>query len=415
MFKWNNFSGSLLVRSVYLITIPIVLVQIIGIIIFFELHWDLVLKRSAQSISNEIKILELNKESNAIDEYANTLEIIKTEDFDLSNTSEISNWIFKKRITQSLTQVPGKFIAIQNDEYFIIYNSSTNDIFYLIPKKRVETKTVGGFFLWTLAISLILSLISYFFIKKQIQPLKRLGIITKSFGRGIETPNLKPSGSSEVRGLISDFNNMQNNINSTLDNQRNMLAGISHDLKTPLTRINLMIEELENLELKDSIYKNISEMNLMLNHYLDFIKNEKNENLDDVNTKSLIEDLSNNYSNLKILKNETSVVLIRKSQISRALINILDNAKKFAENIFINSLFVGSKWIISIEDDGPGTNLSQEQLVKPFTKGAEQLNQGTGLGLSIVQKLIKLNNGELNFEKSSYGGLKVIITLEIKL
>lgn len=415
MFKWNNFSGSLLVRSVYLITIPIVLVQIIGIIIFFELHWDLVLKRSAQSISNEIKILELNKGSNAIDEYANTLEIIKTEDFDLSDTSEISNWIFKKRITQSLTQVPGKFIAIQNDEYFIIYNSSTNNIFYLIPKKRVETKTVGGFFLWTLAISLILSLISYFFIKKQIQPLKRLGIITKSFGRGIETPNLKPSGSSEVRGLISDFNNMQNNINSTLDNQRNMLAGISHDLKTPLTRINLMIEELENLELKDSIYKNISEMNLMLNHYLDFIKNEKNENLDDVNTKSLIEDLSNNYSNLKILKNETSVVLIRKSQISRALINILDNAKKFAENIYINSLFVGSKWIISIEDDGPGTNLSQEQLVKPFTKGAEQLNQGTGLGLSIVQKLIKLNNGELNFEKSSYGGLKVIITLEIKL
>jgi len=414
MFKWNNFSGSLLVRSVYLITIPIVLVQIIGIIIFFELHWDLVLKRSAQSISNEIKILELNKDSNSIDEYANTLEIIKTNDLDLSSASEISNWIFKKRISQSLTQIPGKFIAIQNDKYFIIYNDLTNDIFYLIPKKRVETKTVGGFFLWTLAISLILSLISYFFIKKQIQPLKRLGIITKSFGRGIETPNLKPSGSSEVRGLISDFNNMQNNINSTLDNQRNMLAGISHDLKTPLTRINLMIEELENLELKDSIYKNISEMNLMLNHYLDFIKNEKNENLDDVPTKSLIEDLSNNYPNIKIIKNEPSVVLIRKSQISRALINILDNAKKFADNIYMNSLFDGSKWIISIEDDGPGTNLSQEQLVKPFTKGGEQLNQGTGLGLSIVQKLIKLNNGELNFEKSSYGGLKVIISLEVK-
>ena len=414
MFKWNNFSGSLLVRSVYLITIPIVLVQIIGIIIFFELHWDLVLKRSAQSISNEIKILELNKDSNSIDEYANTLEIIKTNDLDLSSASEISNWIFKKRISQSLTQIPGKFIAIQNDKYFIIYNGLTNDIFYLIPKKRVETKTVGGFFLWTLAISLILSLISYFFIKKQIQPLKRLGIITKSFGRGIETPNLKPSGSSEVRGLISDFNNMQNNINSTLDNQRNMLAGISHDLKTPLTRINLMIEELENLELKDSIYKNISEMNLMLNHYLDFIKNEKNENLDDVSTNSLIEDLSNNYPNIKILKNEPSVVLIRKSQISRALINILDNAKKFADNIYINSLFDGSKWIISIEDDGPGTNLSQEQLVKPFTKGGEQLNQGTGLGLSIVQKLIKLNNGELNFEKSPYGGLKVIISLEVR-
>ena len=413
MFKWSNFSGSLLVRSVYLITVPIVLVQIIGIIIFFELHWDLVLKRSAQSISNEIKILELTKDSDSIDEYANVLEIIKTDNFDLSGTYEISNWIFKKRIRQSLGQIPGKFVAIQDDQYFIFYNALTKDIFYLIPKRRVETKTVGGFFLWTLAISLILSLISYFFIKKQIQPLKRLGIITKSFGRGVETPNLKPSGSSEVRGLISDFNNMQNNINSTLDNQRNMLAGISHDLKTPLTRINLMIEELENLELKDSIYKNISEMNLMLNHYLDFIKNEKNENLDEVSTRTLIEDLSKNYLNLKILTNENNVVLVRKSQISRALINILDNAKKFAENIYIKSSFVETKWIIIIEDDGPGTNLSQEQMVKPFTKGAEQLNQGTGLGLSIVQKLIKLNNGELNFEKSSYGGLKVIISLEI--
>ena len=413
MFKWSNFTGSLLVRSVYLITVPIVLVQIIGIIIFFELHWDLVLKRSAQSISNEIKILELTKDSDSIDEYANVLEIIKTDNFDLSGTYEISNWIFKKRIRQSLGQIPGKFVAIQNDQYFIFYNTLNKDIFYLIPKRRVETKTVGGFFLWTLAISLILSLISYFFIKKQIQPLKRLGIITKSFGRGVETPNLKPSGSSEVRGLISDFNNMQNNINSTLDNQRNMLAGISHDLKTPLTRINLMIEELENLELKDSIYKNISEMNLMLNHYLDFIKNEKNENLDEVSTKTLIEDLSKNYLNLKILTNENNFVLVRKSQISRALINILDNAKKFAENIFIKSSFDENKWIITIEDDGPGTNLSQEQMVKPFTKGAEQLNQGTGLGLSIVQKLIKLNNGELNFEKSSYGGLKVIISLEI--
>ena len=413
MFKWSNFSGSLLVRSVYLITVPIVLVQIIGIIIFFELHWDLVLKRSAQSISNEIKILELTKGSDSIDEYANVLEVIKTDNFDLSGTYEISNWIFKKRIRQSLGQIPGKFVAIQDDQYFIFYNALTKDIFYLIPKRRVETKTVGGFFLWTLAISLILSLISYFFIKKQIQPLKRLGIITKSFGRGVETPNLKPSGSSEVRGLISDFNNMQNNINSTLDNQRNMLAGISHDLKTPLTRINLMIEELENLELKDSIYKNISEMNLMLNHYLDFIKNEKNENLDEVSTRTLIEDLSKNYLNLKILTNENNVVLVRKSQISRALINILDNAKKFAENIFIKSSFAENKWIITIDDDGPGTNLSQEQMIKPFTKGAEQLNQGTGLGLSIVQKLIKLNNGELNFEKSSYGGLKVIISLEI--
>ena len=414
MFKWSNFSGSLLVRSVYLITLPIVLVQVVGIIIFFELHWDLVLKRSAQSIANEIKILELNKDDEEIDKFANTLQIIKTDQIQINEVKPISNWIFKKRMNQSLSQIPGQFTSSQNDNFYIFSNTLNDDYYYLIPKKRVETKTVAGFFLWTIAVSIILSLISYFFIKKQIQPLKRLGIITKSFGRGIDTPNLKPTGSSEVRGLISDFNNMQNNINSTFENQRNMLAGISHDLKTPLTRINLMIEELNNEEIKSSISKNISEMNIMLNHYLDFIKNEKNENLDETISNNLIQDITNNYQNISILRNDSKKVLIRKNQVKRALINILDNANKFAENIYLSSTIQSENWLISVEDDGPGTNLTEEQLVRPFVKGSEQLNQGTGLGLSIVQKLIKLNNGELKFGKSNYGGLKVTISFEIQ-
>ncbi|AFS48995.1 histidine kinase with HAMP domain protein [alpha proteobacterium HIMB59] len=414
MFKWSNFSGSLLVRSVYLITLPIVLVQVVGIIIFFELHWDLVLKRSAQSIANEIKILELNKDDEEIDKFANTLQIIKTDQIQIDEVKPISNWIFKKRMNQSLGQIPGQFTASQNDNFYVFSNTLNDDYYYLIPKKRVETKTVAGFFLWTIAVSIILSLISYFFIKKQIQPLKRLGIITKSFGRGVDTPNLKPTGSSEVRGLISDFNNMQNNINSTFENQRNMLAGISHDLKTPLTRINLMIEELNNEEIKSSISKNISEMNIMLNHYLDFIKNEKNENLDETIADNLIQDITNNYQKISILRNDSKKVLIRKNQVKRALINILDNANKFAENIYLSSTIQSDKWLISVEDDGPGTNLTEEQLVRPFVKGSEQLNQGTGLGLSIVQKLIKLNNGELKFGKSNYGGLKVTISFEIQ-
>jgi len=414
MFKWSNFSGSLLVRSVYLITLPIVLVQVVGIIIFFELHWDLVLKRSAQSIANEIKILELNKDDGEIDKFANTLQIIKTDQIQIDEVKPISNWIFKKRMNQSLGQIPGQFTASQNDNFYIFSNTLNDGYYYLIPKKRVETKTVAGFFLWTIAVSIILSLISYFFIKKQIQPLKRLGIITKSFGRGVDTPNLKPTGSSEVRGLISDFNNMQNNINSTFENQRNMLAGISHDLKTPLTRINLMIEELNNEEIKSSISKNISEMNIMLNHYLDFIKNEKNENLDETIADNLIQDITNNYQNISILRNDSKKVLIRKNQVKRALINILDNANKFAENIYLSSTIQSDNWLISVEDDGPGTNLTEEQLVRPFVKGSEQLNQGTGLGLSIVQKLIKLNNGELKFGKSNYGGLKVTISFEIQ-
>ena len=413
MFKWSNFSESLLVRSVYLITIPIVLVQIIGIVIFFELHWDLVLKRSAQSISNEIKILEMQKDSLSINNYANTLQIIRTDNLDISEAEEVTNWIFRKRIKNSLNQISVDFEVLQNQNHFIFFDKKKLEYFYLVPKKRVETKTVAGFFLWTIAVSIILSLISYLFIKKQIQPLKRLGIITRSFGRGIETPNLKPTGSSEVRGLIKDFNNMHNNINSTLDNQRNMLAGISHDLKTPLTRINLMIDEINNETLRNSISQNISDMNIMLNHYLDFIKNEKNENLDEINTSNFISNIAQNYQKLEVLVNNENKIFIRKNQITRAVMNILDNADKFAEKIFISSNLINNKWEIDIEDNGPGTTLSQEELIRPFVKGSDQLNQGTGLGLSIVQKLIKLNNGELNFRRSSHGGLKVTVILQI--
>ena len=119
MFKWKNFSESLLVRSVYLITIPIVLVQIIGIIIFFELHWDLVLKRSAQSISNEIKILEMHKDSSSLNNYANTLQIIRTDNFNINEAEEVSNWIFKKRMKNSLNQLSGNFEVLQNQTHFI--------------------------------------------------------------------------------------------------------------------------------------------------------------------------------------------------------------------------------------------------------------------------------------------------------
>ena len=168
MFKWNNFSESLLVRSVYLITMPIVLVQIIGIVIFFELHWDLVLKRSAQSISNEIKILEMQKNSSSLNNYANTLQIIRTDNLDISTAEEVKNWIFKKRMKSSLSQISGNFEVLQNESYFIFFDKKELEYFYLIPKKRVETKTVSGFFLWTIAISIILSLISYLFIKRQI-------------------------------------------------------------------------------------------------------------------------------------------------------------------------------------------------------------------------------------------------------
>jgi len=410
--KVKRLYSSLLLRSFYLISIPIVLIQLIGIIIFFELHWDLVLKKLSSNIINNIEIiLKDNQKQEDIPKYIlNTfeLEILKDKDTKITKTK---NFFLNKRMNQALKNIeyPSDFGIYNNDYFIIIINKKNNNFNILISKDKLETKTITGFFLWVLFCSIILSLISYLFIKNQIRPLQRLGIMTRSFGRGILTPDIRPTGSTEIRGLIRDFNNMKNNIIETINTQKTMLTGISHDLRTPLTRISLMNEEINEEKIKEKIRSNIIEMNMMIESYIDFIKNEKNEASIKINSDEFINEQLMKYKNIIIQKNESKIINIKKTQIFRAIQNILENANKFAENIYINSYFMNQKWIISIEDDGPGTELNSEELVKPFIKGKNSLNKGSGLGLSILKKIIDLNNGVVMFEKSKYGGLNVTI------
>ena len=410
--KVKRLYSSLLLRSFYLISIPIVLIQLIGIIIFFELHWDLVLKKLSSNIINNIEIiLKDNQKQEDIPKYIlNTfeLEILKDKDTKITKTK---NFFLNKRMNQALKNIeyPSDFGIYNNDYFIIIINKKNNNFNILISKDKLETKTITGFFLWVLFCSIILSLISYLFIKNQIRPLQRLGIMTRSFGRGILTPDIRPTGSTEIRGLIRDFNNMKNNIIETINTQKTMLTGISHDLRTPLTRISLMNEGINEEKIKEKIRSNIIEMNMMIESYIDFIKNEKNEASIKINSDEFINEQLMKYKNIIIQKNESKIINIKKTQIFRAIQNILENANKFAENIYINSYFMNQKWIISIEDDGPGTELNSEELVKPFIKGKNSLNKGSGLGLSILKKIIDLNNGVVMFEKSKYGGLNVTI------
>lgn len=417
--KLRKISSSLLLRSFYLISIPIVLIQIIGIVIFFELHWDLVLKKLSNNIVNNIELFinEYNHFEEVPYNSLQTLELVLIKNNDLKIYKNSNNYFLKKRMTQALSQIKySTEFKIYNENYFIIKIDKNGHIFnFLIKKDELETKTITGFFLWILLCSIILSLISYFFIKNQIRPLKRLGIITRSFGRGIETPDIRPTGSTEIRGLIRDFNYMKNNINQTINSQKNMLAGISHDLRTPLTRINLMIDNLSDEQMKLDIHSNINEMNLMIEHYLDFIKSEKDETTIEVQSDIFIKEIIQKYKNISINKNEQKNISIKKNQIYRSIQNVIDNSLKFANKVFINSYFEKNYWVIKIEDDGPGTDLSSEDLVKPFFKGKSQLNQGSGLGLSIAKKIVDINNGDIQFNKSSHGGLMVILKFQILL
>ncbi len=412
-FNLTRITSSLLLRSFYLISIPIVLIQLIGIIIFFELHWDLVLKKLSSNIINNIETFVIKYEN--YDQVPisdlNTLELILIKNDNQEQYKETKNIFVKKRIYQALKEIPyPSEFGIYNKEFFIIKINKNNSVFkFLIKKDRLETRTITGFFLWILFCSIILSLISYFFIKNQIRPLKRLGIISRSFGRGIQTPNIRPTGSTEIRGLIRDFNNMKNNIIETISSQKTMLAGISHDLRTPLTRINLLMQNIKDEKLKKEITSNINEMNSMIEHYIDFIKNEKNEPSVEISSGEFILECLKKFPEVIIIKNDYKLIQIKKVQVSRSIHNIIENANKFANKVYIQSYFINNDWIIVVDDDGPGTELSSEDLIRPFIKGKNNLNQGSGLGLSILKKIIDLNNGKIIFQKSEYGGLKVTI------
>ena len=414
-FNLKRISSSLLLRSFYLISIPIVLIQIIGIIVFFELHWDLVLKKMSNNIINNVELFV-----NEYDHYTEvpygmlqTLELVLIKDDKARIYKDSKNYFVNKRMKQALERITyGSEFKTYDKDYFIIKINKNGNIFnFLVRKDELETKTIMGFFLWVLFCSIILSTISYLFIKNQIKPLSRLGIITRSFGRGIDMPDIRPTGSTEIRGLIRDFNNMKKNINETINAQKNMLAGISHDLRTPLTRINLMTDNIENKEIQLAINNNVNEMNIMIEHYIDFIKNEKEEFAEKIKSNIFINDIIRRYKNIVLDKNDVKEIKIKKIQITRAIQNVIENSQKFAKNTFISSYFKESKWIISIEDDGPGIDLSPEEIVKPFVKGKNNLNQGSGLGLSILKKIIDLNNGEIKFSKSIHNGLKVHIEL----
>ena len=414
-FNLKKISSSLLLRSFYLISIPIVLIQIIGIIVFFELHWDLVLKKMSNNIINNVELF-----INEYDHYTEvpygmlqTLELVLIKNDEAKIYKDSKNYFVNKRMKQALKNITydSKFKTYDKDYFIIIINKNGNLFNFLVRKDKLETKTIMGFFLWVLFCSIILSIISYLFIKNQIKPLSRLGIITRSFGRGIDMPDIRPTGSTEIKGLIRDFNNMKKNINETINAQKNMLAGISHDLRTPLTRINLMSDNIENKEIQLAINDNINEMNVMIEHYIDFIKNEKEELAEKIKSNIFINDILKQYKNITLNKNDVKEIRIKKIQITRALQNVIENSQKFAKNTFVSSYFSDSKWIISIEDDGPGIDLSPEEIVKPFVKGKNNLNQGSGLGLSILKKIIDLNNGKIKFDRSAHNGLKVHIEL----
>ena len=422
---------SLLGRSIIIIFVPIIVLVIVTSVIFYQTSWNIISKRLTESVVADINVIVKLIDQNLTTEAIN----IAKEDFkmkiNIQENSLIEKMIFQrqrgilsKRLKQALINLKKPFFYdLSNiDEGVIIIIQLGDDLLIItVDKDRLYSETAFVFLLWMLFASVILLFFSYFFMKKQIRPLKRLAIIAETFGRGLDAPELKSSGASEIKQTANAFNQMRTRIKRFLKQRTDMLAGVSHDLRTPLTRMKLQLSFLKEEKAKKELELDINEMTAMLDSYVSFVRSEAPEPIENINLNILIKEILKNIDQkiIEIMFLEKNIIQTsgRPMQLKRALQNIINNSIRYSNRLNIEIFINDDGCCIEIEDDGPGIpNENFEDVFKPFftlDPSRNKLKGESGLGLSITRDIIRSHGGEIKLDKSKFGGLKSVIQLPI--
>ena len=248
-----------------------------------------------------------------------------------------------------------------------------------------------------------------------------MAIIAETFGRGLDAPELKSSGALEIKQTTNAFNQMRTRIKRFLKQRTDMLAGVSHDLRTPLTRMKLQLSLLKDQKAKKELELDINEMTAMLDSYVSFVRSETPEPIENINLNKLIKDIIKNIDfekhNIRFIEKNIIKTSGRPLQLKRAIQNIIDNSIRYSNKLNIEIFLNDDGCVIVIEDNGPGIPIKNyEDVFKPFFSldpSRNKLKGESGLGLSITRDIIRAHGGEIKLSKSSYGGLKSLIQLPI--
>ena len=290
---------------------------------------------------------------------------------------------------------------------------------FLIPRDRITSSSARIFALWITVPALIMVFISLIFLKNQTRPITNLARAAEKFGKGEEIEEFKPSGASEIRQAGYEFDKMRKRIIRHLNQRSEMLSGISHDLRTPLTRMKLQIAFIKDKVLVDKLSEDINEMEKMLNEYLQFSKSSYQEKDEMFNLTDLLIEIIRKYEQRNISTNLMPRIYFngRKNLIKRCINNLIDNAIKYGKHTKIELNKKNNNLFINIEDDGPGIPEKEyDNVFKPFykiNKGRADSKSSVGLGLSIASDIIRSHGGNILLEKSKMNGLAVRIFLPV--
>ena len=421
--------STLIGRSIIIIFVPIIILVLLTSLVFYQTSWSIISKRLTESVVADInvlvKLIDVNLENYALEiankDFKMDIKIIDDEVIDPLSI-KLNRGILSRRLEQSLSNLKKPFVYdLSNLENGALIKIQLNNKLLIInvDKDRVYSQTAFVFLLWMIFASLILLFLSYFLMNKQLKPLKRLAIIAETFGRGLDAPELKSVGAYEIRQTSQAFNQMRTRINRFLKQRTDMLAGVSHDLRTPLTRMKLQVSLIKDKKAKSELELDINEMTAMLDSYVSFVKTESPETIEKIVINDLIKDCAKNFdkSKYKIQINEKNTIHTsgRPIQLKRAFQNIINNSKRYGDKIIINIYLNDDGCNIEINDNGPGIpKESFEDVFKPFftlDPSRNKLKGESGLGLTITRDIIRSHGGEIKLGKSQLGGLKLSVLL----
>lgn len=424
---------SLFGRFLLIIIVPTIVVQLVATYMFYERHWSGVRKHMIRSIIGDITYVSQTLNMAASHEVKQKIQTINNALY-LKVLSHPNTTIKnKKNKIVELNDINKELKKNIRHPFTTYYINNKSDIavditlkhgtFTIIfSKKRITNPSTYIFILWMSGTALVLLIVAILFMRTQIRSIIRLSKAAEKFGRGVEIKKFKPEGAKEVRMAAEAFIGMKERIKKQIAQRTEMLAGVSHDLKTPITRIKLQLAMMHQSKEIKELQSDITDMEKMIQGYINFVKGAARESTEIINVTDIIRSITSSYRkhHQKIeCKLKSGLKLsINKNGFKRAITNVIDNALKYSDTVFISTASKNDMLILKIGDDGPGIPAKKRELVfKPFYRIDQSRNvesASTGLGLSITRDIITRYGGEIKLLDSPHGGLEVLIKLPLE-
>lgn len=421
-------------RALLIIVSPLILLQIVSTWIFYDRHWDTITWRLASSLAGEIAMVmdAIRRNPEDVDTIFRSAqltielqmvlrpgEILPNEP--VQRTSMISE-VLARAMDERVKRPYRIDSSAFREEVVIDVQMADAVLTVIVPGSRLFSSTTYIFIMWMVGTSLVLFAVASVFMRNQVRPIRRLARAVDSFGKGREPEqDFKLEGALEVRQAAQAFNLMSERIRRQIRQRTDMLSGVSHDLRTPLTRMKLQLAMLDQGPEIEELKANVGEMEKMIEGYLTFARGEGGEKSVETDLGALIEEAAEQWKRAGMSIDHHSegriVTWIKPEAFKRCLDNLVANAKRHAENVWVGIGRRGNAIELTIDDDGPGIPPDKrEEVFRPFYRLDRSRNPetgGTGLGLAIARDVARVHGGDIELDDSPHGGLRVRVRLPV--